>query len=946
MNTDKHGSVLEEETYQSAISPSPSVSIRVYPWLLLFSLLLQSGVLASNDVERPFMLWTRAEIEKIGAKVQSEPWAKERVDSMRRAAPNPKDRAILDNYFLHLVTGDKEAGEYERKVLKHLGILLESPDYEEGRSIDISAFKNPTIANYDMAFRYDLFMDVLSPKEKHKLEERFNQWVYNQSGTGAAENAPGDWESPLAAYNAMVSVALGEKRLIEAVFKSPSGPKAYLDRMVDGYFSPKGNRPDAPCIGALWLWCRGVERLGLNHLGFGYVGTTGGTLRKLMEGYYVAGDPRVDIPGGTPFYGQSALTLSQGLGRRGFFDVTPSYLIPAAQSAASSTGVVAMVVSRLQHPRDVFRAPIVIGRMRDGAGEWPLLIPFKSDSFYGYDKSPRDLVGKPQIDYKAGARPNALGMQLPLFFELAHQRWPDARFDYFLAHMAPPASDVYYPSLYWGLDPIPLTRTKPPPVASMILPHCGMALLRSVEGEGFWDSPAPYAVLRLAEGKGDETAPSALSLHSLQAFNRPIYRHRGLSYGTDAGLTHNTVVVDNDPRLGTGKGSLRTRFDASVKFVGIRSIPYAYKEWVPGDQALTSNLVDKISGLRPGVEAERALALTHEYLLDVFRVAADTEHAYHWVVHSLGSAQPDAGTQWMPTESLNETLNFTTKHKLDTSDQRGFEYTLTLGFGDQQCLAPKGDPWSLNLVQTTTAGDATNTVMGAEWYDRKVGVRVTMLGEQGTTPFFTRGIYGRRLTQEETKRIDEIRFPKRVKQKDANYDKMDSEATEIPILPAGSRPASGQTPASDGKDFKVVGESVPAPVPETGGVSLIVRRRAAKTTFVALHQPFEKLAPGIEEFRRIQQTDDAVAVAILGKGVNDRVMVRQGEHADESITLGDGREKFVFKGFAYVRIGSDKVTVVGDILEMVLQTQGNPILIVNGKESKADIKDGVLSLKQ
>ena len=915
--------------------------------LLFLSLFSCPGSFAqtTNGTERPYMLWSKAEIEKIRATIANEPWAKQRLEAMRQAGHSPTNRAILDNYFLFLMADDKEAGQYERTVLKHLGILLESPDYEEGRSIDISAFKNPTIANYDMGFRYDMFMDVLSPGEKRKLEDRFNKWVYNQSGHGDSEHIPMGWENHLAAYNAMVSLASGDKRLIEFVFNLPSGPKAYLDGMTDGRFPAHGGRPDIAGLGVLWLWCRGVERIGMNHLGFGYVGANGETLRKLMEGFYVTGDPKIEIPGGTPFYGDSSLTLMPSMEQGGFYDVAPSYAIAAPRPATNAAGALAMAVSRLQHPRDIFRAPFAIGRMRDGAGEWPQVTPFKSDSFYGYDKTPRDLVGRPQIDYKSGAQPRAFGIQLPLLLELAHQRWPDAGFDYFLARTAPLGADTYYPSLYWGLDPIPLAGTRPPPVASMILKNRGMALLRSQEGEKYWDSPAPYAVLRMADCVGANPAPSALSLHGFQAFNRPLYRHVPDRTLAAMGLSHNTVAVDGAARTGAGKGSLRHLFDPAVKFADIRSEPFVRDEWIPGDKPLTSNLVSMARGIRPGVEMERALSLTREYLLDVFRVTSDSEHTYHWAVNALGFAEPDNPDAWKPATSLDDTISFTHKHRSATTDERGFEYELKSGFANQRRLDPGNNAWSLNLVQTANVSNLADTVMGAEWYGRKIGARVTMLADPGTRVYFTPGLGGRRMTAEEERLVNEYCNPKRTTVRDAKYDKADSEVVELQILPPGGAKPAPSAGASPQKP-KIVGETTPPRVAEHGGTLLLAERRATNTLFVALHEPFEKGKWRIEEFRRIGQTDDAVAVAIRGPDVNDRVMIRQGRDADKELALGDGRERFVFKGFAYVRTAPDKVTAAGDLLEMELDVQGAPAFELNGKSAKAEAKGGKLTFRR
>jgi hypothetical protein len=167
----------------------------------------------------------------------------------------------------------------------------------------------------------------------------------------------------------------------------------------------------------------------------------------------------------------------------------------------------------------------------------------------------------------------------------------------------------------------------------------------------------------------------------------------------------------------------------------------------------------------------------------------------------------------------------------------------------------------------------------------------------------------------------------------------------LQILPPGGAKPAPSAGASRQKP-KIVGEPTPPRVAEHGGTLLLAERRATNTLFVALHEPFEKGKWRIEEFRRIGQTDDAVAVAIRGPDVNDRVMIRQGRDADKDLALGDGRERFVFKGFAYVRIAPDKVTAAGDLLEMELDVQGAPAFELNGKSAKAEAKGGKLTFRR
>jgi hypothetical protein len=923
----------------------PSVLIRVHPWFL--SLCLPLSIAAApleSAVERPFMVWTAGDLRAIRARIEKDPWAKQELDAMQ--ADSVSNRAVLQNYFLAAVAGDKQAEAYEAVVITNLCKPLFSPEYEE---LGESWVGNPgSHVNYDWAFRFDFFWNSLPDQFRRAFDDRFNAWA--RAGFGVNYDPQG-WEHPRAMNSAMLALATGDRRLIRSSFEGTCGAKRYIDGMADGYFTAQGDNPGVHAVGGMLLWCTGAERLGIGETGFGYTGASGGSMRRLMEGYFMAGDPRVDIPGGAPFYGRAAMTLSPRLRGGEFIEFFTRYTAPGTAAAQGSTpSRLGFALPDLRHPRDVFRAPIVVGRLPDRPGGWPWILPFRNSVFYGIDRTPRSLVGKPEIEYNKGADPLSMGIQLPLAFELAHKLWPDAGFDYFLARMDMRDSDTYYPSLFWNISPFPKAKAKGPAVKSVVFPALGMALLRSQEGPEFWDSPAPYAVLRLAEGLGAEIAPSALSLHSFQAFNRPIYRHitpmaPGATGGADRGVTHNTVVVDNMPRAGTGKGTVRQQFHPEVKFAAARSTPYEYKEWVAGDKPFTSNLVTKLSGLAAGVEMERSLALTRDYLLDVFFVSSGTEHTYDWLIHAPGSAAPDDSASWKPTSRLDSTLGMPVQNSRSAGGAP-LRFTLKNTFGDQHFLDPEGKTWSLNVVQTAMADDPARTVMGADWYNRKVGARVTMLGEPGTAAFYAREIAPRRLTRQEDARIEEILHPRKLKERDGNYDKGDQEATEIAIRPAtGQPPKTPDASAQADKTFNPVGEATPT-YPETGGVALIAERKAATTMFVAVHEPFAGMMWKIDGIARIAQTNDAVAVAIRGKGVEDRAMVRLGPDADKEIALGDGAESFKFKGFAYIRIAADRVTACGDIASLRVKVQGSPRLVVNGKDAEAAVRDGFLAFGQ
>jgi hypothetical protein len=129
-------------------------------------------------------------------------------------------------------------------------------------------------------------------------------------------------------------------------------------------------------------------------------------------------------------------------------------------------------------------------------------------------------------------------------------------------------------------------------------------------------------------------------------------------------------------------------------------------------------------------------------------------------------------------------------------------------------------------------------------------------------------------------------------------------------------------------------------------VSIAVARSAPRTVFVALHEPFENAASRIGTFRRIQQTEDAVAVAVIGRGagVNDRLMVRVGDRAGEPITLAGGGESFTFVGHACLRVGDRKVEARGDLRAIKLHVTGRPALVVNGQPTPSRVSGGLLVL--
>lgn len=136
---------------------------------------------------------------------------------------------------------------------------------------------------------------------------------------------------------------------------------------------------------------------------------------------------------------------------------------------------------------------------------------------------------------------------------------------------------------------------------------------------------------------------------------------------------------------------------------------------------------------------------------------------------------------------------------------------------------------------------------------------------------------------------------------------------------------------------------------EVDGVTIAASRWAPAASFVAVHEPFEK-SPRIASVEKIARAADAVAVRVTGlagSGIDDRLMVRVADNADQPITLADDKERFTFAGHAFVRVAPKKVTVRGDVRELTVKVgQATPQLEVNGKTVPAQVADGVLTWRK
>jgi hypothetical protein len=769
-------------------------------------------------VERPFILWDKKDIAAIRKKIETESWAKAGYERLVNE-PEQHEEAFK-NLFQHAIMGDKEAAEKDKKELMR---MVRSP-------IPRGA------AQYINVIRYDLLYDSLTADERKEVEEAFRIYIANQifkraildpkifndsrnfSRYDARKYTRTNWLPniiwPWKVSANLMAAALGDEALIRKVWKEYGSWKWYFDEYLCdiGFYSEEfGKMGSTP--GAMLLYCRAVERLGLNELGYGCKGKGGATMRGHIESLIHLGYPLVDVSSKRPQY--PMLTIGD-----------------LRQSGSSQSWNL---------PSPAFQYSIVMGYTPDGSGG---NVRWKAHGAWG-----GVIRGKhAQWDGYGGFTPK---MQIPFWFEIGHKRWPDIGFDYFLAQMRRPDEDKYYPSLFFGLEPIEPDKVKAPPAPSAVWPERGLVMLRADESTAYWESPAPAIAMRLATNYAHNVI-DCFSLSGFYAYNRPIYLNRQVTPGyaqewSRSIQSHCGITVDGKEPKFTSETTTRQAFSRAVKFVSARS----------------SRVFD-------GVDLTRCLMLTNEYCLDVTRLAGDKEHSYYWLVHALGQVQSKK------PENRKEA-------KLP-KDLEPLKQVRTLKAGNKA--------WSVTCKQSCALEDPSKAKLPKEWYERKIGVRLQMLGGEDTTAY----------------------------------------TAQTPLVVSRFRDDKGE------RQYKEVSS-------EVGGVTIVAERKAKDTTFVALHEPFEGGKSNIYEFRTIKQTEDGIAVSIIGKydtGIDDRLMIRLGDNPEKPVTLADGRESFTFADWAYVRISKDKVEVEGDIRALRIPVKGKPELLVNGKSQQASFMRGYL----
>jgi len=417
----------------------------------------------------------------------------------------------------------------------------------------------------------------------------------------------------------------------------------------------------------------------------------------------------------------------------------------------------------------------------------------------------------------------APGDLFPGCLEIAYTRYRDPAYAWLLGLNEQRDARVEYGRAVWGYialthgEPLPENPT-PPSAPSGVYPSQGFAFLRADESPAYWTSGALAALLMLGKpiGHGHNDFYS-LVLHGKGRLLYPDlnviqYEPTYLNW-TRQGIAHSTLLVDHHSPEG-GPFTTRQDFNDDVKFLAIEGT--AFK----------------------GVDQARALLLTREYLADVFRAAdrAGRERTFDWALHGLGRLYPGNPAAYRPTNAL-------VPYYWWVDNERGRETDCS---------------WRTDWIQTC-AGVTRGLQFGDAWFEQAVGVRMTMLGVEGTEVF------------------------------------------------------CGDGPLTDGPPYHRIDGN-----PEGSAPMVVARRRAPASVFAAVHEPYQG-RPSIRDVRRFAETGRAVAMVVRAADFADYVLCAF-DQEQHTLASADG-EAFTFSGYAYLRVAKGAAAGRGGLLGFRLKTE-------------------------
>lgn len=635
----------------------------------LFSLLICICFLLTNEtrlfaritaVDHPFMLWTPSEAATIRQKVKTVPWMQKAYRDLLNNSGGDDRMSLL---FRYGVMGDELAGITLKKDL-----------------FDVINSRIPLGGAMEFQIlAYDLLYNSLTKMEKDLVESKFREYIAYSIPPGSVTNTNLFNDEPniqgrFSRYDAkdniytrtnwlpniifprkitanLMALALRDENLIRDTWAVHGSLKYYFDEYLadKGFYMEEFSKMTST-PGSLLFYCIAAKNLGLNELGFGYVGKGGATVRGHIETILDLTFPKIDLGTSRPQWPQ----ITAGDLR----DYPP------------------------------FQHATIKGYFADGTGGNPQWVQAGA---WGGPKRGRSRQWDSDVSWKTRK------MTVRLWFELAYKLWPDMKTAYFLAQMRGLGEQMYYPSLYFGLEPIDPGKVQPPVAPSAIWKERGIVMLRHDESPAYWESKAPAVAMRLATNYAHNVY-DAFAIIGFFSLNKPFYMnpHINPSYakGYSASIkSHCAVSIDCNKSAKTRTGTLEP------KFTDLVTTRQGFHKNVKFVAAHTSDRYK-------GVDETKSLFLTKEYLFEVSDEKSDSNHVYLWTIYAIG--EDDNLKGWKSTTDLS-----------------GFIKELSNEFSSEG-----NQGWSVIVRQKPFNGNLSS-MLSKGWFTNNPGIKITMLGYPG-----------------------------------------------------------------------------------------------------------------------------------------------------------------------------------------------------------------------
>ncbi|MEK7399013.1 MAG: hypothetical protein AAB116_18920, partial [Candidatus Poribacteria bacterium] len=313
---------------------------------------------------------------------------------------------------------------------------------------------------------------------------------------------------------------------------------------------------------------------------------------------------------------------------------------------------------------------------------------------------------------------------------------------------------------------------------------------------------------------------------------------------TREGIAHNTLLVDyQSPK--PGPFETKNDFNEDVKFFSITGT--SFKD----------------------INQTRSLFLTKEYMADFFyaidEICLDRmkgeKRTYDWALHGLGRLFPSEPAAYDST----------------------YDLVPFYWWVDNEHGRKTDNAWQMDWIQKSAGVTKGLQAFGDEWFENEVGVRMTMLGVEGTQVFY------------------------------------------------------GDGPITDGPPYHRIDGN-----PEGSSPIVVARRKGEKALFAAVHEPYEN-KPQIKQIQSIAETEKAIIVRIDGTDFTDYVM-KAFDDKEYGFKTDKG-EFFAFVDYGYLRLTNDRIIAHGKINALKIHAphlSENTRSRLNGKDALFTYQKGFI----